>query len=273
MPMDLRSASNKDVSNNDASNKNVSNNELRDILLAAITRNTDMLDGMQNQLNEVTDRVSTLETNFEDVQTNHDSLKLTVSEMQRDINDLKTFKKDQVEKVTAAENKAVMAEYHQKKYNSILYNWPESKAWESPEDSRKELNKFFKDVLGIDDPDSIMIANCHRLGTVSENKDDDQDTSSTKKKSRPLIFRAIFWKDRNLIIEKSQTILKTYNARCSTKYGVSQQLPKRMQENKKSLTAEFREARQNKLKVKWRIDYTNAIYYLSVNGKDVKPKA
>ena len=142
---------------------------------------------------------------------------------------------------------------------------PETKARELPEDSRKELDKFFKNVLQIDDPENIMIANCHRLGTVSATDEDNV------RKSRPLIFRAVFWKDRQSIIEKSHSVIKNYNVRNSTKYGVSQQLPKRMQENKKDLQSEFKKAREKKLKAKWKIVFKNAVYYLSVDGNDIKP--
>lgn len=242
---------------------------LETVLLQAITssesRITKRLDDMNDKIVELTEKVETLEEKHDTLRDDHDDLKKTVMEMKNQLDELKEYKKTQEKATITAKNQAVMMEYHSKKYNSILYNWPENKAWESPDDSRKELDKFLKNVLEIENVDAIMIANCHRLGTVQTNDD------GGPPKPRPLIFRALFWKDRETIIEKSHRLLKQYNLKHKTRYGVSQQLPKRMQENKNSLINVFKDARKNKLKTKWKINYTDAIYYLSVDGKDVLP--
>ena len=254
MPKETRSTTEKEISNA--------------VLLAAIQKSEDnmtkKLQVITDDLTHLTTKVINVETKQDCLQANHDTLKNVVMSMQEEINDLKNFKTDHMYQAKVAENKAVMAEYHSKKYNSILFNWPEEKAWENPNESRIQLNKFFKDVLGIDNPENIMIANCHRLGSLKDGEN--------KTKSRPIIFRAVFWKDRDVIIEKSHKLLKVYNITNSTKYGVSQQLPKRMQENKNELLEMFKDARNRKLKAKWKIDYKNAIYYLSVDGCDILPK-
>ena len=101
-----------------------------------------LIDSIQEDMTQLTTRVQTLETNQRTNESNHDSMKLLVETLLEDVNDLKEFKTKQMQKATEAENKAVMSDFHNKKYNSILYNWPESIAWESPVDSRKELNTF-----------------------------------------------------------------------------------------------------------------------------------
>ena len=54
--------------------------------------------------------------------------------------------------------------------------------------------------------------------------------------------------------------------------GVSQQLPKRMQDDKVSLLDDFKEGRRKKLKTKWKIDYNSATYFLTVDGKELLPE-
>lgn len=223
---------------------------------------TNKTDELEKRQDEVEERQSTIEDNYEQINK-------TIQGMCKEIKELKEFKTDQIKKVTSAENKAVMAEYHNKKYNSILYNWPETKAWESPDDSRKELSKFLQNVLGFDNPDSFMIANCHRLGAIASETD---EGTSPAVKARPMIFRVLFWKDRVDILQKSQSMLKDYNLKNNTRFGISQQLPKRMQMNKQSLLPKFREARQLKCSTKWKIDRENALYYLTVDGNDIYPQ-
>ena len=136
---------------------------LETVLLHAITssetRITKRLDEMNGKIVELTEKVETLEEKHDTLQDDHDSLKKTVMEMKNQLDELKEYKKTQEKATITAKNQAVMMEYHSKKYNSILYNWPENKAWESPDDSRKELDKFLKNVLEIENVDEIMIAN------------------------------------------------------------------------------------------------------------------
>ena len=243
-------------------------------MLLNIQQNQERILNQLQQLNDnfitLNNKVGVIEEEQKLLRTEHDDLKAVVTEMKAEMNEkLKMHKENQIKQAKTSENRAVMAEYHSKKYNSILYNWPETKAWENPDDSRKELNNFLKNVLNIDDPDEIMIANCHRLGS-STVIDDNGVPKSVK--NRPLIFRALFWKDRETIIEKSQKLLKKYNLDNGTKYGVSQQLPKRMQDDKVSLLDDFKEGRRKKLKTKWKIDHNSATYFLTVDGKEFLPE-
>ena len=129
--------------------------ELETVSLAAIERTnqsiikseekiTLRLDEMNDKFNELTTKVNNVEKKHDKLQEKHDTLEDTVKNMQIQIKELKEYKAQQIKDAKASENRAVMAEYHSKKYNSILYNWPETKAWENPDDSRKELNKFSK---------------------------------------------------------------------------------------------------------------------------------
>ena len=80
----------------DKKNKEISNNELKEILLSAIQKSeermTEKLDGITQELNQLT--ISTLETSYNEVQSNHNSLNDMVYAMHQDIGDLKKFKKE-----------------------------------------------------------------------------------------------------------------------------------------------------------------------------------
>lgn len=245
-------------------NAEISNNDMASLLLQAIKDNgtvvTQKLDMTDSNFRELSTKVTNLEAAQADFNTEQTRMNLAIQKLQDDMKKMNEFKENQIKRAKTAENKAVMAEYHTKKYNCILFNWPEVKAWESPVDSRQQLNIFLKDVLKIDNAEELKIANCHRLGTV--NKD----------QKRPMIFRALFWDDREAILGKASKVLKTFNLANGTKYGISQQLPKRMQDNKDELWGEFKTARKNELKAKWKIDYSTAEYYLMVDGKEIRPK-
>ena len=235
-------------------------------LLDAINKSNGKLDEINKKVTKLSEKVEGLEDDHTELRNEHDDLKLTVSNMQLQINQLMAFKDAQTKEAKEASNKAVMLEYHNKKYNSILYNWPENKPWESADDTRKELNKFLTNVLNIEKAEDIMIGNCHRLGAPALNADG-------SRKGRPLIFRVLFWSDRDTIIEKSQKLLKNFNKKNNTKYGVAQQLPKRFQDHKNSLMDRFRQARKDQLKCKWKLDHTKAVYYLTIDDEPFYPKA
>ena len=159
----------------------------------------DTINGLNTRVDEVEKKQTTIDTNYTE-------MKQELEQMKKEMNNLRDFKTEQENKDKVAENKAIMTEYHNKKYNSILYNWPEKKAWELPEQSREELNEFLGKVLGIEKADDLMIANCHRLGSVTTDKDGNPEL-----KARPLIFRVLFWKDREIILENSNKLLKDFN--------------------------------------------------------------
>ena len=152
-----------------------------------------------------------------------------------------------------------------------MYNFPEESAWEDPSQSRDLLNDFLEQCQEISNPEDLQIANTHRIGNVTETQENN-NAGNRNNQARPLIFRTLFWEDHEKILEKASKLLKVYNQANNTRYGVSQQLPKRMMDNKKELWGQFKQARKDKLRAKWRIDYENAVYYLVVDGKEIRPK-
>ena len=206
-------------------NADISNNEMASLLLEAIRDNgtvvTQKPEVIESKFDELSTKVTNLEAAQADFKTEQTQMNIVIKKLRDDMKKMHEFKENQIERAKTAENKAVMAEYHNKKYNCILFNWPEKKAWESPIDYRQQLNIFLTDVLEIENAEELKIANCHRLGTVNKNK------------KRPMIFRALFWDDREAILDKACKVLKTFNLENGTKYGISQQLPKRMQDSKR----------------------------------------
>ena len=246
------------------STNDLTNNQLAKLLLDQIKKSeervTSKFDNLEEKFNTLDTRVNVVETNVSTLKDENAHLKAEIDAIQNNLASLNEFKQMQENNVKAAENRAVMTEFHSKKYNCILYNWPEEQSWETPSDSREQLNIFLEEVLEYPNPEDLKLANTHRLGNIIQSRG-----------PRPMIFRCLFWEDRESILERAGKMLKSYNSENNTKYGVSQQLPKRMQDNKKELWAKFKKARQEKQKAKWRIDYENAFYYLTVNDKPILP--
>lgn len=254
----------------DAATANMTNNELAKMLLAAIKKSEENLNnkltGIETKVTAIGTQVTELEGKHNLLSINHYALVEQVNTMQSTVDELNTLKIQHGEAIKTAENKTVMTEFHSKKYNLIVFNLAETCAWETPKQSRVVLNNFLKNILKVNSPENIAIANCHRLHSKSSKKKDEGT-----KNIRPLIFKVCVMDDLTMILEKSQEILKNYNIAHDTKFGVFQQLPKRMQDDKNSLLPKYRDARKKKQKTNWRIDRKNWIMYLQIDNNNIMP--
>ena len=152
------------------------------------------------------------------------------------------------------DNEQVLSEYHNKKYNMIIHKLEEpNDAWESNIESIDKVYKFFKEDLGIDDAYNMQFVNAHRMGVRKTILD---PTTNKSLHTRPLIVRFTCMPDKERV-QKHLGALKTYNRNIQYKYHrvfVTDQLPKRMDDQRKKLVDKFISARKRKAKAKWSVD-------------------
>ena len=185
--------------------------------------------------------------------------------LQRSNEELKSRIKNLEEK---QDNEHVLSDYHNKKYNMIIVNMEESTntAWESNVDSIDKVYDLFQD-LGVENARSIPLVNAHRMGLRKSVTD--PDTGATLH-TRPLIVRFASMPGKEKV-QKKLGALKEYNRNTPYKYHrvfETEQLPKRMDEQRKKLLDKFISARRRKAKAKWSVDKSGN-YCLYVDNEQV----
>ena len=167
-------------------------------------------------------------------------------------------------------NEQVLSEYHSKKYNMIIHNLPEvitGNAWESNIESIEKVYNFFSNDLKVDNARKMQLMNAHRIGNPKTIVD---QTTKKSLRTRPLIVRFTSMPDKENV-QRNLNALRTYNRDIANKYQrvfVTDQLPKRMDDQRKKLLDEFIRARKRKAKAKWSVDKFGN-YCLYVDKKQV----
>lgn len=177
-----------------------------------------------------------------------------------------------VKRIDQLENKQddeqVLSEYHNKKYNMIIHNLPEeSGSWESNIDSIDKVHTFFRDNLGVENADNMRLVNAHRMGLRKSIKN---TGTGVTLHTRPIIVRFSCMPDKEKVQEKL-TALRAYNRDIpyyKHRVFVTDQLPRRMDDQRKLLVEQFRNARKNKVKAKWSVD-KHGNYCLYINNEQV----
>ena len=164
--------------------------------------------------------------------------------------------------------KNVLAEYHSKQNNIIVGGFEDKNEWENTEDTLEFVNTLLFDILHVPNAHNIDILACHRLPRrplVAKTRAQQQ-----KIKKRPIIFK-VAGENAKQAIFKQLSKLKDYNRGKTTdeRIYIDSQLPKIFADQKKALLDEFKVARDNKRKAKWRVNYKTAEYCLYVNDKRV----
>ena len=171
---------------------------------------------------------------------------------------------------TKQDNEQVLSEYHTKKYNMVINNMPEeSGTWESNTDSIDKVHDFFRDILGVENADNMRFVNAHRMGLRKTIED---PGTGAKLLTRPIIVRFGCMPDKEKV-QKKLTALRNYNRDIpyhKHRVFVTDQLPRRMDEQRKLLVQQFRNARKNKIKAKWSVD-KHGNYCLYINNEQVFP--
>ena len=124
--------------------------------------------------------------------------------------------------------RAIKLESHSRGNNLIFYNIPEVRK-ESSATTETLLYTFLEQKLDMaeEETDEIPIERVHRLGKIKEDN-----------KSRPIIAKFSFHKDKECILSSARTL-------AGTKYGISQNFPREIVEIRKGLVKVMKEARKN----------------------------
>ena len=156
---------------------------------------------------------------------------------------------------------ALNNEYNSKEYNVIIYNRPGVGKKETPVASLAIVYDILRNVLQIDDPDFINIANAHRLPGKNE-------------KRLPLIFKLTTMFDKKKIWNNIKN-LNAFNNGKDDKEKIFIQmnhLPKKLMDDRKSLLEDYKEAKVTGKRPKWRFIKSTGEYCYII-GKDIyRPK-
>ena len=114
----------------------------------------------------------------------------------------------------------------------------------------------------------MSFVNAHRLG---DPKTIENTETGDVLRTRPLIVRFSSMPDKERVQKKLSALREVNRGKYYRhRIFVTDQLPKRMEEQRKSLVADFKEARRLKKKAKWSVDKTGD-YCLYVDKKRVIP--
>ena len=152
--------------------------------------------------------------------------------LERDTREMKTLKEEYKEEIRKTKLKSMLQECHSKRYNIIVYKVPQEDTWEKIFVSESKVRMFLRDMVRIDEADTCLIADCHRLRTYSG------------RMPQPLIFRVGSMSIKRKIANNLKN-LSTYNANLDKKDKVFVELdhlPERLKKDKKILEEQFKVA-------------------------------
>ena len=133
------------------------------------------------------------------------------------------LEKELLAKITALEESKLATELYSKKNNLLFFNVPS----DDGEDTEQVLRSFLTDELDIDNGESMLFMNVHRLPSRSK------ETT----KPYPIIAKFVLMRDRNMILNKARTKFSTPGPNAGKKYAVAPNLPTEMQTERKRLVA------------------------------------
>ena len=155
----------------------------------------------------------------------------------------------------------MLQECHSKRYNIIVYKVPQEDTWEKIFVSESKVRTFLRDMVRIDEADTCLIADCHRLRTYSG------------RMPQPLIFRVGSMSIKRKIANNLKN-LSTYNANLDKKDKVFVELdhlPERLKKDKKLLEEQFKVARIAGKKPSWVRNDKVGMLCLKVGGVVINP--
>ena len=155
-------------------------------------------------------------------------------------------------------------EAYSKRLNILIHGIEEhsTNPWETREETRTKLNNFLMDGLRMDNYESLLLVDFHRLPQRPVYKDG-------IKINRPIIYKLSNIQDKQSVLRATKH-LKVYNERRSKNLKnapsvyITDHLPKPFYLQKKSLLPLFKEAKNLGKKTNWRI--MNGEYCLFIDG-------
>ena len=155
---------------------------------------------------------------------------------------------------------AIMKESYEKRFNILIHGLPEisDNVWEKSTETLEHVYKFMKDGLHISYPQSLPVADYHRLPQQPIFK-------FGRKTIRPIIIKLTNEADKRKIFGNLKN-LKSYNesrkALNLNPVFVTEHLPKKFQQERKLLLPKFKEARRMNRKTVWRAEKGHYVLYI-----------
>ena len=149
-----------------------------------------------------------------------DTQQKSLSKLTEDVNKL-------AQVADAEKERAIKLESHSRRNNLIFYNIPEVRQ-ESSATTETLLYTFLEQNLDMaeEETNGIPIERVHRLGKIREDN-----------KSRPIIAKFSFHKDKERILSSARTL-------AGTNYGILQDFPREIVEIRKGLLRVMKEAKK-----------------------------
>ena len=237
-------------------------------IVASITQKLDKkFDDFKKEIEET---VSAQTTTIEKLKEEYD-LKLEDSAKQTE--EAKQLAADLKKEVTTLKENVrknnLITEYHNKKRNIIVGGFPDRNEWEKTEDTRTYVEELLFDILKVPNAHNIDIIACHRLPRKPYEAKTRAQQLSIKK--RPIIFKVAGENAKQAIFNELRK-LRAHNDGKARDDRIYVDHSKEFAEQKKALIDDFKTARKNMKKARWRVNYQTAEYCLYVSGKRVLPK-
>ncbi|CAG2184797.1 unnamed protein product [Mytilus edulis] len=231
------------------------------------SKNTSTLTQMNDKLNSLTARVITVETDIVNVKSRvsdletssegtgnlFDEVKSKTCSLEKDIEQLKRNNGDGNDSQSIKDELRKLESYNEKlkgklldmqcrsmKYNLIFTGLQEQR----DENCEMKIRQFIHNEMKIQKP--LEFGNIHRFG------------KSEPGKPRPIIARFLYYSDLDMVKKAGRNLRGTF-------YGVNEQFPPEIEEQRRKLYPIAKQARKEKLKVVMKRDK------LYINDKLVKP--
>ena len=204
---------------------------------------------------------SNLDTRQLATETKVQGIETTVNEMKNRLDQAARNQERMMAAIRNAEIQGIKREENGRKYNVVINNIPQLDVNEDRKVSVEHVRKVISDVLKIRGGKNIIIKNAHRIPSSQPVK--------------PIIFKVNTMCDKQLIWDHLSN-LNTYNeAQQSDRSKVfidMNNLPAKLNRDKKSLLEKFKELKRQDKKPKWHYDKNAGECYIKCGGQKFKSK-
>ena len=223
----------------------------------AIMKRFDKMDKKQDKISKKLKKLDDIEKKVNKQEENHTQLSnivsnqgLKVNELEEKVGQIQTLEEQYKTAIRKTQISQVTSDFMNKRVNVIIRNYPEDpkNAWENKDDSIKNVRKVLKHVLKLDEADTMVIADAHRL--------------PAKKGRRPLIFKLASLVDKNKLWKNVKNTKEYNNGKDEAdviKIDMVH-LPKKLSTDKFDLLDDFFAAKNKGDKPKWWFDRENGQY-------------
>ena len=239
-----------------------------DLLLESVDKLLQRMDRFEERFSKVEKIADKNEKRIENLDKNQSNQENALTELRKKFDNLKAENDDIKKQV---KHELLSRDLYSKRFNYIIHGIDEnpSNEWETRDQTEWIFRNFLDEGLLIEDPNSIAIADIHRL---PQHPIFDKDR---RKINRPIIVKFLNVFDKYKFTKNLKN-LKNYNEKRRSDNSNSpyvyatEHLPKELQLQRSKLISEFRDARRNKRKTTWKL--INSEYCLLVDGKRVNPR-